>query len=121
MGMPTPPLSSVLQGAQNIYLVQVTSAADGKASFAIEDVLRGKAQQLANLTYEDGYEFKPKSEWILISTGDHSNSNNIDDGFYGNFAWFPLKVNRENGKVMILGIGEEDRFKELLERNPYKS
>ena len=121
MGMPTPPLSSVLQGAQNIYLVQVTSAADGKASFSIEDVIRGKTQQITNLTYEPGYEFKPKSEWILISTGDHSNGNNIDDGFYGNFAWFPLTVTRQNGKVMILGIGDEDRFKELLVKNPYKS
>ena len=120
MGMPTPQLSSVIHGAQNIYLVQVTSAEAGKVSFSIEDVMRGKSQQLTNLNYEPGYDFKPKSEWILISTGDLSNGNNIDTGFYGNFAWFPLTVTRENGKVMILGIGEKDRFEELLEKNPYK-
>jgi hypothetical protein len=121
MGSPTPPLDSVLRGGQNIYLVKVASSADGKANFLIVDILRGKSQELTNLTFEPGYDFKPKSEWILISTGDHSNGNNIDDGFYGNFAWFPLKVTRENGKVMILGIGTQDSFKELLQKNPYKS
>jgi len=121
MGMPAPPLDAVVRGAQNIYLVKVTSNDDGKVNFSITKVLRGKEQPLTRLIAEFNFDYKVGSEYILISTGDLSNGNNIDTGFYGNFAWYPLAVTREGDKVKILGIGDLERFNELLKNNPYKS
>ncbi len=120
MGMPAPPLPTVLRGAENVYLVKVTSSDDNKVNFSITTVLRGKEQPLTHLIAEPGYDFKVGSELILISTGDLSNGNNIDDGFYGNFAWYPLFVTRDGEKAEIKGIGTLDQFAELLRQNPYK-
>jgi hypothetical protein len=118
--MPAPPLDALLRGAQNIYLVKVTSTDGNKINFSITKVLRGKEQQLTHLIAGPGYDFKLNSEWILISTGDLSNGNNIDTGFYGNFAWYPMRVTGDGEKVKIEGIGDSARFAEIIRQNPYK-
>jgi hypothetical protein len=120
MGMPAIPLKYILRGGQNIYLVKVTSNDDRKVDFSITQVLRGESQQLTHLIAELNFDYKIGSEYILISTGDLSNGNNIDTGFYGNFAWYPMAVTRDGDKVKIQGIGDLDQFSELLKKNPYK-
>ena len=112
-------MGALLKGAENIYLVKVTSNDNRKVSFSITKILRGKEQQLTRLTAELNFDYKVGSEYVLISTGDLSNGNNIDTGFGGNFAWYPLEVNREGGRIELRGMGDFDKFVELVRQNPY--
>jgi len=114
-----PPGVASVAASDAVYLVRVASVKDGKVTFSITEVLRGKPQDSLSLTpYTGGFEVN--SEWILVHhVGGFKDC--VGWALKGDCEWLPVRITRDGDKATAQWLGPLDQVREYLRQHPAKS
>lgn len=138
---PRGPLPGYLEWAANVCVAKVKSVDAVKVTFEVTEVLRGKPPAVLTLTPAPGFDFKPGTEWLLMSCdpGGADGKDSVGWLMDGYCNWLPWQIEREGViafvqdiKWGVAGSEQQDKgpegtpgwtlehVKKLVEAHPYK-